>query len=385
MGDSLVFLPNADGTYNLPPGIYFDLTEDIYHSDTSLGSTSVKELAKKPCKWQYDRLRPRREIEMEYLVWGRAWHCRVLEGQTAFAQRYAKPPLPSDHPNALVTSDQIKDFLRMHGQKLTGNKPELIARAKDLDECPPFFDEILARWHAEHPNHQELTDRQVQEIEDSVTNMERDPILTSVMQAGSLIDGAAEMSIFWVDERGIRRKCRFDYSLAPAGARTKSLIVDLKSFTSFKGGSDEEAAICKVYDECYDLQVATYMDGYRAGRKLLEQGMVFGTPPAGDYLKSFLHSEGIDWVWVMMRRDNGMVPVTLSVDTEDKMFDHAKAIVADALYTYQRYADQYGMDSLWTPPPQVPLRLNHTVMPTYNRGIQYEQPRTRNTRALRRG
>ncbi|SPL65410.1 PD-(D/E)XK nuclease-like domain-containing protein [Ochrobactrum soli] len=373
----LNFIPNADGTYTLPPGIYFDLPEAVYHADTSLGSTSIKDLASKPCKWQYDRLRPRREVEQEYLIWGSAWHCRVLEGKEEFDKRYAKPPRPHDYPEALNTTDQIKDFLRMHGQKLTGTKPELTARARELDECPPFFDEILARWQAEHPNHVELTDRQVVEIEDAVANMERDPILTSVMTAGSLVDGAAEMSIFWVDERGIRRKCRLDYSLAPAGERVKSLIVDLKSFNSFKGGSDEEAAVLKVHEMAYDVQVAAYLEGYVAARKLLEQGMIFGTPPRGEYLHSFLHSQGIDWVWVMMRRDNGMVPVTLSVDTEDKMFVHAKNIVGDALDTYRFYLDRYGPDQLWTPPPKVPLRLNHSVMPTYNRGIQYEQPNHR--------
>lgn len=373
----LDFKPNADGTYTLPPGIYFDLPEHIYHADTALGSTSIKDLASKPCKWQYDRLRPVREIEPEHLKWGHAWHCRVLEGKAAFEERYAKPPSPAEHPEALNTIDQIKDFLRTHGQKLSGNKPELMARAKELDECPPFFDEILARWHYEHPDHVELTDRQVQEIEDAVANMQRDPVLTAVMVAGSLINGAAEMSIIWIDERGVRRKARLDYSLAPMAGRTKSLIVDLKSFTTFKGGSDEEAAIRKVYDMAYDVQVASYMDGYAAARKLLEQGMVFGTPPEGRYLQNFLHAPGIDWVWVMMRRDNGMLPIVLSIDTEDRMFEHAKRIVDDALDTYRIYMETFGPDQLWTPPSKVPLRLNHTVMPSYNRGIQYEQPNHR--------
>ncbi|CCF19095.1 conserved protein of unknown function [Pseudorhizobium banfieldiae] len=373
----LDFKANEDGTYTLPPGIYFDLPEHIYHADTALGSTSIKDLASKPCKWQYDRLRPVKEVEPEHLKWGHAWHCRVLEGKAAFEERYAKPPSPKDYPDALNTVDDIKEFLRMHGQKVTGNKPDLMARAKEVDDCPPFFDEILARWHYEHPDYVELTERQVQEIEDAVANMQRDPVLTSVMVAGSLINGAAEMSIIWVDENGIRRKARFDYSLAPMGNRVKSLIVDLKSFTTFKGGSDEEAAIRKVYDMAYDLQVGTYMDGYFAARSLLEQGMVFGDPPPGDYLKNFFHSEGVDWVWVMMRRDNAMIPITLSIDTEDKMFDHAKRVVADALETYRTYMALFGPDQLWTPPPKMPLRLNHTVMPTYNRGIQYEQPNHR--------
>src|SRR5690606_8239701 len=133
-------------------------------------------------------------------------------------------------------------------------------------------------------------------------NMEADPTLNAVMQAGSLIDGAAEMSIFFTTD-GIRRKARFDYSLAPAGARKRSLVVDLKSFTTFKGGNDEDAATRKVYDECYDLQAGHYMDAYEAAREMLDQWKVFGTLPREGYLNEFLNAEGVDWVWVMLRRD----------------------------------------------------------------------------------
>ena len=45
----LDFKANEDGTFTLPPGIYFDLPEHIYHADTALGSTSIKDLASKPC------------------------------------------------------------------------------------------------------------------------------------------------------------------------------------------------------------------------------------------------------------------------------------------------------------------------------------------------
>lgn len=367
---------NEDGTYSLPVGIYFNLPEDIYHAVDALGSTSIKELAKKPCKWQYDRLRPRKEVESEFLVWGSAWHCRVLEGKAAFDERYAKPPLPKDVPGCLNTTDELKEFLRMHGQKLTGNKPDLIARAKEIDDCPSIYEEVLAEWKAAHPDYTELTDRQVVEIEDAVANMQRDPALRAVMEAGSLINGAAEMSII-CEIDGIRRKGRFDYSLAPAGGRLKSLVIDLKSFTTFKGGNDEEAAVRKVYDEVYDVQAAYYMELFLEARKLLAAGLVFGDAPDPDYIHAFLHAEGVDWVWVMMRRDAGMLPLILSIDTGDQMFEHARNIVADALESYRSYIALYGLNQLWTPPAKVPLRLNSSVMPTYNRGVQYEQPNNR--------
>ncbi|EUB97243.1 hypothetical protein PMI07_000819 [Rhizobium sp. CF080] len=371
----LDFKPDADGRYQLPDGIYFGLPEEIYHADTAIGSTSFMQLAKDPCKWQYDRLRPRKS-DPKYLTWGRAWHCRVLEGKAAFEERYANPPVPSDYPDALNTTDQIKEFLRMHGQKLTGNKPELMARARELDECPPFFDEILARWYFDHPDHETLDDRQVQEIEDAVANMTRDPTLASVMVAGSLISGAAELSII-VTINGVRRKCRLDYAIPPAGDRVKSLIVDLKSFDTYKGGTHEQAGIFKVYDMCYDIQVAAYMELFQEAKKLLAYGAVYGDAPRDGFIKSLLEGDGVEWVWVMIRKDSGMIPVTLSIDTADRMFEHARNIVADTVEVYHSYMNQWGPAQLWTPPPKAPLRLNHSVMPSYNRGIQYEQPNNR--------
>ena len=48
-----------------------------------------------------------------------------------------------------------------------------------------------------------------------------------------------------------------------------------------------------------------------------------------------------------------------------------------ALDTFSTYRERWGLDQLWTPPAKAPLRLNHSVMPTYNRGIQHEQPNHR--------
>jgi hypothetical protein len=173
---------------------------------------------------------------------------------------------------------------------------------------------------------------------------------------------------------GIRRKARLDYALAPAGNRRKSLVVDLKSFTTFKGGSDEEAAARKVYDECYDVQAAYYRQAINAAKDLMHKGLMFGDMPRPGYLNEFLSAEGFDWVWVMLRRDAGMVPLILSIDTEDKSFEHANRIIASALDTYRSNVARFGLDQLWRPEPKTPLRLNYSVMPTYNRGIQYEQP-----------
>lgn len=367
----------ADGVRRpIQPGVYFGLREADYHADDALGSTSFRALASNPCKWQYDRLRPKESVDSEPMIWGRAWHCRVLEGVEEYRLRYAKPPSVGDFERLIVTADDAREFLREIGAKVSGTKSEVIGRAKEHPDCPPIFDEIMAAWREAHPNHTEITDRQAQEIEDAVANMHRDPTLSAIMEAGSLIHGAAELSIFFETD-GVRRKARFDYSLPPTITRNNSIIIDLKSFTTFKGNTDEEAGIRKIYDEAFDVQTAHYMDAFDAARDLIEAGRVYGPAPSDGFLQGFFGAKDVDWVWIMLRRDAGMVPVTFSINARGDVIEHCRKVVADALDVYRAYVEDYGHDKLWTPPPKLPVRLNASSFPPYNRGLRYEQPASR--------
>lgn len=370
-------VPEEDGEQEpLEIGVYFGLEDERYHADEALGSTSIINLAKNPPKWQYQRLRPRSHERTEPMIWGSALHCRVLEGKEAYDFRYARVPTAKDYEDVLTTTDSIKDFLRMHGQPLAGRKSDLIARAKQIEECPEFFDEILADWHAARPKHEFLNERQYQEIEDAVSNMTREPILNAVMKAGALIDGAAELSIIY-EVDGIRRKARFDYSLPPAGTRSSSLIVDLKSFTTFRRGTLETAAISTVYESAYDVQAACYLEAIGPARKLLAEGRVFGEAPANGFLDQFLNAPEFRWVWVMLRRDTGMIPTLLSIDADSPIIKHAHSIIATALTHYREYVERFGLDELWTPEPRMPRIVQPSDFPSYNRGILHEQPEDR--------
>ena len=362
----------------LPLGIHFGLDEDKYHADPGMGSSSIRDLAFGPVKYQYDKLRPRERVETEAMTFGKALHCRVLEGKEAFDNRYARPPHPKDeaYKNALVTTEDIKEVLRQHGQKLTGTKPDLIERAREIDDCPPIFDDILKDWHEKHPDHQEITPRQAQEVEDAVMLMQRDPTLRAVMQAGSLINGAAELSIIY-ELDGVRRKARFDYALAPAGQRVQSLIVDLKAFSTFRGATDEQAGINKIYEMAYEIQAAYYLQAIEPARKLLAEGKVFGDAPSTVYLEQFLNAPAVNWVWVMIRRDKGLVPITITLHGDDPLIEKGNETIAEALVAYERYMAEFGPDQLWSPPPRLPLVLNASHFPTWNRGLLHEQPEDR--------
>ena len=370
-----------DGSYSLPDGIYFGLAEDIYHSDKALGSTSIKGLATKPYKWQRDRIRPKdTEREPEHLKWGRAFHCRVLEGKAEFDERYAEPPSPADYPFPAYfhNSDQIRAFLKEHGMKVSGSKAEVFARAQEIDGCPRLFDDVVNAWWDAHPKHEDVSKAQLIEIEDAVANMARDPSLSAVMTAGSLINGAAELSIIYTDERGIRRKARLDYAIPMTGGRPYSMVVDLKSFTTFRSGTDEEGGVRKVYDEFYDVQAGYYRDAIDAARLLAANEQVFGDCEEG-FLRDLLGApkHPFMWVWVMMRRDNGMIPIILAADIYSAMINHGNDIARAALDTYHHHVTTQGADQLWTPAPRVPRLLDAQSLPSYNRGATYEQPADR--------
>ena len=74
------------------PGVYFGLTDDVYHADPALGSTDIKTLAFSPCDyWFKSPLNPERtDAEpTPAQAFGSAVHKLVLEGRQAFESRYA--------------------------------------------------------------------------------------------------------------------------------------------------------------------------------------------------------------------------------------------------------------------------------------------------------
>ena len=62
---------------------------------------------------------------------------------------------------------------------------------------------------------------------------------------------------------------------------------------------------------------------------------------------------------------------------KDPMIEHADRIIDHTPDVYRSYVNQFGLDQLWTPPPKLPLRINASMFPTYNRGLAYEQPAAR--------
>lgn len=111
--------PRLEGCSPLPePGIYFGMSDDEYHALPALSNTGIKKLAASPMifwastPWLSERKRKQVEEaaaeEKAHHIFGKAYHCRLMEGTSVFANRYAVELDPADYPDCLVSTDQIK-------------------------------------------------------------------------------------------------------------------------------------------------------------------------------------------------------------------------------------------------------------------------------------
>lgn len=361
------------------PGIYFYMSEEEYHADMAIGSSDIKKLATRPWEWQRDRMRPRPERYVsEAKRFGSALHCRVLEGKAAFEERYAVKPKPEQFGepgrDVLVTIDHLREFLRSRSAPVSKkNKGELLADVRGYLDRPVLFDDVIEEW-SKTPRVQagyEISLEDMVDIEDATFFMESDETLRAVMAAGSLIGGAAEVSVFY-EADGFRRKARFDYALPPIGALTKSTIVDLKSFSQFRGANSEDAALHALVDMNYDIQFVDYMRAFGFASKLAAEGKVFGNEPFSGYIDDLFGAAQVQWIWIMVHKDGGFVPVVLTIEQDESYrrdihFQAIESMCDDAIANLVHHLDEFGGDQLWPPPSRTPLRVSGSVLPVYRK------------------
>src|SRR5205085_1736602 len=99
------------------PGVYFGMPEEEYHRAFALSATGIKHLRISPLDfWARSPLNAERIAdESEARIIGRAYHKRIIEGQRAFAARYAADLDPAEYPEALRTNEELKTAIERVG------------------------------------------------------------------------------------------------------------------------------------------------------------------------------------------------------------------------------------------------------------------------------
>lgn len=338
-----VSTPITTAGARIAPGVYFNLDEAAYHADPALGSGDIRSLYTCPMYyWRGSAMNPHRDPtdETPALLFGRALHALVLEGRAAFEARFVAAPDVADHPGALVTVDDIKAALREAGEKVTGNKPDLIARLKAVRPSAVIFDDIVAAHDA-------------RAAQTGATSLKR-AIYEQVIAAAAYIasdarvapafqGGCPEISVFW-EADGVPLKCRLDYSRFGRGQdrRLVMLTTDLKSFANQRGLPPERAVAAAIAEYRLDMQAAHNLDG--AGRipDMLRSGQCFGADQVHAKWLEALAQLGPDdfvWHWAFYQKD---APVTLLRSAAPALVSGARRAVEQARQSYRDNMAAFG-------------------------------------------
>lgn len=328
----------------LAPGLYFGLSDDVYHADPALGSGSVRALAKCPIfYWLESWMNPLREqrLETPALLFGRALHKLVLEGREAFEASYIREIVPGDIPGVLDKADDFKAALRACGGKVSGVKDELKARIRELDPGAKIWDDEFEAFNrkciAEGKTklHADVYERVVQ----GALMIAGDERVRAAFQGGR-----PEVSVFWEID-GVPMKARFDYlRLGRLSDRTIALITDLKSYANVMDMAPERAVIQAIANTRLDIQAASYLRGAMLIPQFIREGKVYGADGINqEWLDTLAGVQPEDWqFWFVFYQKEAPISLMRHLRPASPVIEMASLELKRALDSYRDYMATFG-------------------------------------------
>ena len=317
------------------PGVYFDLLVSEYHADPSLGSTDLKALLVHPaCYWQRSQMNPSRvdNSDSPAKKIGRALHSLVLEGEAAFARAFIEEPTPASFPDALASAEDLRNYCRRHVIKGAGStKAEMAKAIKAHDPSVQIWDDIKGLFDVMvlRDGLEVLKPDALAEVRAAAANITLNPHLARAFKGG-----AAEVSVFWVDENGLPCKCRYDY-LKPRS------IVNLKKFANARQRPVDVAIHLAIAEYRYDLQAKHYLDAFPHLVAAAGEGRVFGNCPLPTGWEGQLaEPAAITYSWIFHQMDGPAVTVGRQITPQSPALNRATREIAKAKALYHQCLEQ---------------------------------------------
>lgn len=297
-------------------GVYLGLPEDLYHADSALGSSNIRDLLKGAnVFWFKSRMNPKRKTDKKTpaKIMGSAVHKLLLEGHGPFEALYVRGPYDDDDD---LTSAEKSALTKAAKNNLQENQELLPASGFDfVVGCKSILD--------------------------------TDPNL-----AGCLDNALTEVSIFWSRPDGVRVKARLD-ALKLRG------IGDIKTIANERERELETACRLDITTYRYDIPAAHYGNGRRELGRLLDAGRVYSWIPgnsiiaAGDTHKRFLErcakipNFGFQLVFIPKQGAPDAWSCTLSPG--NPLLDEANTDIEIAIERFKSAMIHFGPDARWTP------------------------------------
>jgi hypothetical protein len=286
----------------IQPGIYFNLSNEEYHSDPAVSNSNIKDLLVSPMKyWRNSSLNPKRKFrETKSKTIGTALHCYLMEREKFWKEYIILPELEIDS-EFYKTESKKEDFLQNF----------------------ELFASKTAKTFKYKGNKIKLSEQEFEEVREMVEYFE------SLPTAGELFkDGYMEVSIFWRDEEtGLMCKCRPDYL-------TPNYIADYKSISNI----DQIKSSCGNYD--YYLQQAFYLEGLAQFRQFYSENWKgkFEGSKGVDELTANPHS---NFIFAFQEKEDLLV--RLKTFRED-VIESSRSLFKRGLFIYKENIEKYGVN-----------------------------------------
>lgn len=324
-------------------GIFFDMPEDVYHAVPALSAGGIKSMAGSSmiywakCPWMNPRWaeikrkqeEKRQKDGADHFKLGHAYHCRLLEGASAYATRFAIGLDRADYPDCLESTDEIKNAIiklehkpisrvglgefvddpKKPGQAKELTRPAVkadwIAQLRELDPTAQIWSVLESEFREANDGKQFVTADQNYDIELIGGIIERDPEVAPLLQGGE-----PEVSLFWIcPKSGVPKKARADKLKV-------RMMVDLKTIANQKEMSIENAIRLEISNRKYPIQPSHYFEGAEEVRKLVRKhgaSVCHGSEEQVAYaLKWAKHQLPDEWWWVFLQK--GIAPIARGVE-----------------------------------------------------------------------
>ena len=348
-------------------GVHLNQRHEDYLQDHGLGYSSWKDIYLSPPEWWEDSphnpLREVDENEEQKLAFrrGAALHTQVLDGPRVYDRVYGVRPTRRSHPNALETAKKLADACRGAGLDtryvVKTDLIERLVKAKvDVEILPVLqaqFDrsgkkDISFKDHARIKRLHAMMMRTPAELKLSDDDQET---------IAQLLKGAlTEVSIYWVDEDGIRHRARFD-ALKP------NITGDLKSITRWRKTNFRQELLKEVLLRGYMIQAAHYHRARIELRKAVAEGRVYGgNKTQRKLLERIARSDYWAWVFIFAKMDGAPQVKSIVIHPEypefgvagDPKFVEARQQLDEAKANFLYYREFHGgIDVPWFDPEVV--------------------------------
>jgi hypothetical protein len=347
-------LPGLPRTPELPAdGIYFDMPFETYLAAPAVGSGALRDALADPLLfWSRSWMNPDKEPEeaKDHLLYGRAFHCRILEGPDEFAARYYVEPNKADYTNLIETDDDLRRTLAEFEVKpKSGAKAVRIAQLLELWPEAEIWDVIkanaeLLNWGKEA----------IKAVWWSRFQMAGELIDQNQALLPLVSEGYSEVSLFWHCPRtGIPKKMRVD-RLHLAG------MLDVKTFANMHNNSFKRAIPKVIANEKYCFQRSHYLEGAQVVRALVRSehldaihhglpGQTF-TPEQqernreqADFALAWAkHDEPDWWRWLFVQKGDAPTVMAVELPTDGMLREQFDLLCEDASAIIREMAETFG-------------------------------------------